>query len=89
MSTYEPGRRDGATRTEAVAEFLATFAIFGGLVSIVYYPGRLGVAALFVAIFAATLGGTHRRLVPVAVALTTLSWLVGMTLAIALERPIF
>lgn len=89
MSAYEHDRPEGSTRTEAVAEFLATFAIFAGLVSIVYYPGRLGIAALFVAVFAATLGGTERRLVPVAVAVTTLSWFVGMVLAIALDRPIF
>jgi hypothetical protein len=87
VSAVEHDRPEGTTRTEAVAEFLATFAIFAGLISIVYYPGRLGVAALFVAIFAAALGGTERRLVPLAVAVTTVSWFAGMIVAIALDRP--
>lgn len=89
MSAYDPAGRSSSTRTEAVAELLATLALFAGLVGIVYYPGRLGVAALFVAVLAAALGGTERRLVPVAVAVTTISWFVGMTLAVALDRPIF
>jgi hypothetical protein len=75
--------------TQLVADFLATFALFAGLVSLVYYPGRLGTAAVFIALFAAALGGRDRYLVPVTVGVTAVCWLLGMTLAIALERPIF
>jgi hypothetical protein len=77
------------TATQLVADFLATFALFGGLIALVYSPGRLGTAAVFVALFAAALGGRDRYLVPVAVGVTAACWLLGMTLAIALERPIF
>ena len=73
-----------------MADFMATCAIFAGLVAIVYYPGRIGPGAMFVALFAALIGGSpDRRIVPVAVALTTVSWLAGMTIAVLLERPIF
>jgi hypothetical protein len=73
-----------------MADFMATCAIFAGLVAIVYYPGRIGPGAMFVALFAAVIGGSPGRwLVPVAVAITTVSWLVGMTIAVVLERPIF
>jgi hypothetical protein len=75
--------------TQLVADFLATFALFAGLVSLVYYPGRLGTAAVFIALFAAALGGRDRYLVPVSVGVTAVCWLLGMTLAIALDRPIF
>jgi hypothetical protein len=69
---------------------MATFAIFGGLIALVYSPGRIGPGAMFVAILAAAIGGSPgRRLVPLAVLLTTLSWLAGMTIAVLLERPIF
>ncbi|MGH3041351.1 MAG: hypothetical protein ACRDNG_06395, partial [Gaiellaceae bacterium] len=78
-----------ATPSQLVADFLATFAIFGGLVSLVYYPGRLGTAAVFVSILAAGLGGRDRYLVPVSVGVTTSCWFLGMVLAIVLERPIF
>ncbi|HSK16048.1 MAG TPA: hypothetical protein VK915_07755 [Gaiellaceae bacterium] len=79
----------GPTGTQVVADFLATFAIFAGLVSLVYYPGRLGTGAVLVSLFAASLGGADRRLVPFAVALTSTCWFVGMVLAVALDRPIF
>jgi hypothetical protein len=72
-----------------VADFVATFALFAGLVAIVYYPGRLGTAAVLAALFAAALGGRDRYLVPVTVAVTATCWLVGMMLAVALDRPIF
>jgi hypothetical protein len=88
VSTYEPaGARVTATRL--VADFLATFALFAGLVSLVYYPGRLGTAAVFIALFAAALGGRDRYLVPVSVGVTTACWFAGMGIAIALDRPIF
>jgi hypothetical protein len=58
-------------------------------VAIVYYPGRLGTAAVLIALFAAALGGRDRYLVPVAVVVTGACWLLGMTLAVLLDRPIF
>ena len=88
MSTYEPARAR-VTATQLVADFLATFALFAGLVSLVYYPGRLGTAAVFIALFAAALGGRDRYLVPVSVGVTTACWFAGMGIAIALDRPIF
>ena len=89
MSTFEPEVRGRVTATQLVADFLATVALFAGLVSIVYSPGRLGTAAVFIALFAAVLGGRDRYLVPVAVGVTGVCWFVGMTLAIVLDRPIF
>ena len=89
MSAYEPEYGGRATATQLVADFLATFAIFAGLAALVWSPGRLATAAVFIALFAAVLGGRDRHLVPFAVGLTTACWFLGMTLAIALERPNF
>jgi hypothetical protein len=72
-----------------VADFMATFAIFAGLAALVYYPGRIGPGAIFIALLAAAIGGSDRRLVPAAVIATTASWLAGMVIAVLLERPIF
>jgi len=41
------------------------------------------------ALFAAALGGRDRYLVPVAVAVTGACWVLGMILAVLLDRPIF
>jgi hypothetical protein len=89
VSAYDSNATGRVTATQLVADFLATFALFAGLVSIVYYPGRLGTAAVFIALVAAALGGRDRHLVPVTVGVTAVCWLLGMTLAIALDRPIF
>lgn len=89
MSSFDPGVPSRPTTTQLVADFIATFALFAGLVSLVYYPGRLGTGAVIIALFAAALGGRDRYLVPVSVGVTTACWLLGMTLAVVLDRPIF
>lgn len=89
MSANEQELRTRPTATQLVADFLATFALFAGLVGIVYSPGRICTAAVFISLFAAALGGRDRHLVPVAVGVTTACWCVGMFLAVALDRPIF
>lgn len=89
MSSYEHESRREGTPAQLAADFLATFALFAGLVGIVYKPGELGTAAVVVAILAATIGGRDRWLVPFTVAVTGTCWFVGMVLAVLLERPIF
>jgi hypothetical protein len=89
MSAYEPEYRSRASASQLVADFLATFAIFAALAAVVVDPARLATAAVFISLFAATIGGRDRHLVPAAVVITTVCWFVGMTLAIALDRPIF
>jgi hypothetical protein len=89
VSAYESESSRRATTGQLAADFLATLALFAGLVGIVFYPGRLGTAAVFVAVFAAAIGGRDRWLVPFTVAVTGICWFVGMMLAVLLERPIF
>jgi hypothetical protein len=83
------GWPDARPASEYIAGFLATLAIFGGLVGIIYYPGRVASGAILVALIAAAIGGFQSRLAAFAVAIATLSWLAGMIISIALERPIF
>jgi hypothetical protein len=89
MSVHEQRLDDRPTAAQLAADFLATLAIFAGLASIVYYPGRLGTGAVFIAVLAALIGDPRRRLVPVGVAVATACWFLGMALAVILERPIF
>lgn len=89
MSVHERRLQDGPTLAQLVADFLATFAIFAGLAALVYYPGRLGTGAVFVALLAVLIGDPRRRLVPIALAVATACWFLGMVLAVLLDRPIF
>ena len=78
------------TGAQGVAEFMATCAVFAGLVAIVYSPGRIGPGAIFIALLAAIIGGRPgSRLVPLAVIVTTACWFAGMVIAVLLENPIF
>jgi hypothetical protein len=72
-----------------VAGYLAALAHFAGPVALVYYPGRVGTAAILVALLAAGIASRPNRLVGTAVVATTVWWFAGMTLAVILERPIF
>jgi uncharacterized membrane protein len=89
VTVYEYESRRDATPSQLAADFLATFALFAGLVGIVYTPGLLVTAAVIVALLAATIGGRDRWLVPFTVVVTGACWFVGMAIAVLLERPIF
>jgi hypothetical protein len=74
---------------EAVAGLLASAAIFMSMIALAYRPVRIIPAALVVAFIAAGIGGRHRRLASVAVAIAAICWLVGLTIAIATSRPLY
>lgn len=85
-------RRDGDVREPVswtVAGFLAALAIAVGAISVAWYPGRVGPAAILIALLAAAMGGPHRRLAGAAVAIATACWTGGMIIAVLLEQPIF
>jgi hypothetical protein len=83
----EPARTESTADT--VAGFLAAAALFAALLSIVWYPGRVGPAAILVALIASAISGPQRRLAAGALAFATACWVVGMIIAILTERPIF
>jgi hypothetical protein len=83
---------DEATRdrpVEAVAGLMAALALTISFVALAYKPARLAPAAFIVALVAVGIGGRHQRLAALAVAAAAIGWLIGMTIAVATERPIF
>ncbi len=94
-SEYEPGGIryeevvDRTPVSEIIAGYLAAIAIFGGLVALFYYPGRTGLAAIFVSLVAAGIGGTNRRFLGLGVLVACLGWFFGMIIAVALDQPLF
>ena len=89
MSVHEGDSRSHEGAASTVAGFMAALAIFAGAAALVYYPGRVGSAAVVVALIAAGIGGFQRSLAAFAVAFTGICWFAGMIIAISLERPIF
>jgi hypothetical protein len=99
VSAYEAERRREGLDT--FAGLLSATAIFVGLLGatnldltiegthLEMRPVRIGVAAVVLALVAAGIGGRHRKLAAVAVAISGVSWLLGMVIAVVTERPIF
>ena len=72
-----------------VAGFLAAASIFVSAMGLVYKPVRLIPAATIVALIAVAMGGRHRRLASIAVAVAFVCWIVGMTIAIATGSDVY
>jgi hypothetical protein len=83
----QPAERDGAAET--LAGFLATAALFAGLLSIVYRPARIGPFALVIALIAVAIGGRYEKLAAWAVATVTVGWVLGMTISVLTDNPVF
>jgi hypothetical protein len=89
VSVHEGDGRSGEGVGAQIAGFMAVFAIFAAVAGLVYYPGRVGTAAVLVALLAAGIQGFQRGLTAFAVAFAGVCWFAGMVIAIALERPVF
>jgi len=89
METNHRDVAHGGSTADTIAGYLAAFAILAGVLGLVYYPGRVGPAAMLVALIACAMATGQRRLAAAALIIVTLCWVAGMILAVALERPIF
>ena len=74
---------------EAVAGLMASAAIFVSMIGLVHKPFRVGPVTMLVALIAVGIGGRHSRLATYAVGVAGVCWLLGMTIAILLRRPLF
>jgi hypothetical protein len=52
-------------------------------------PVRIGVASVVLALVAAGLGGRHKKLAAVAVAIAGAGWVLGMIVAVVTQKPLF
>ena len=74
---------------EIAAGYLAAISLAASAIALVYRPVRLAPFAILVGLVAAALAGRGSRLPALAVAVATLAWLVGMTIAVLTSRPIY
>ena len=75
--------------SEAVAGLLAAVAIFLGGLELLYRPFRLAPAALILALVATVMSREQQRLIPVALAMIGVCFIVGATLQILTHHPLF
>jgi hypothetical protein len=86
VSSYEE-RREGASAS--IAGFLAALAIVVSLIGIAHRPARLIPPAIVVALIALAMGGRHQRLAVFALVVCGVAWLVGMTVGVIVNHPLF
>ena len=89
MATNGTELRRGDSTADSVAGFLAALALAAGAFALVWYPGRIGPAAMLVALIASALATAHRRFAGATLAAATACWFVGMVIALVTDRPIF
>jgi hypothetical protein len=89
VSTYGEREREREGAAASIAGFLAAAALFVSLIGIAYKPVRLVPAAVVVALIALGMGGRHQRLAAFALAAAVVAWVVGMTVAVATDRPLY
>jgi predicted cation transporter len=78
-----------ARPAETVAGFLASAAIFVGLIGVAYRPLRVIPLAILLALVAAAIGGRSERLATFAVWICTACFAVGMTAAVLTSNPLW
>jgi hypothetical protein len=74
---------------ETIGGLLAAASLAVSAVALVQTPVRLAPAAILAALIAAAIGGRHQRLATFAVAAAAVAWVLGMTIAIAAENPLY
>ena len=79
----------GRTTSETVAGFLAAIAIFVSLVGLAWHPIRLILPSLAIALIASGMGSGKGRLQFAAVLICGVCLFLGMTIAVALDKPLW
>ena len=86
MSTV-PAREEGAR--DVIAGLLATAAIFAGLIGLAHRPARIIPFAVVLALVSARMSTRWSRLAGFAVAVVIVCWVLGMTIAVLTQHPLY
>jgi hypothetical protein len=78
-----------ARPAEIAAGYLAAISLAASAFALVYRPVRLAPFAILVALIAAGLAARDSKLPGIAVAVATIAWLIGMTIAVITSRPLY
>jgi hypothetical protein len=78
-----------ARPAELVAGFLSVISIAGSIIGLVWYPLRFSPFAVLLALIAVAMSPKNSRLPLAAVAVGAICFVVGMTIAVATDNPIY
>ena len=77
------------TLKRVVAGLMASLALFAGALAFVYRPVRIAPFAMLIALIAAGMSPRFQRLAAVALVIAALGFIVGSTLAVITNHPLF
>jgi hypothetical protein len=80
---------EGKRTSETVAGYLSAIAIFMSLIGLAWHPLRLIVPSLAIALIASGMGNGKGRLQLAAVIICGLCFFFGLTIAVALSKPLW
>ncbi len=78
-----------ARPAELVAGFLSVISIVGSILALVWYPLRFSPFAVLLALIAVGMSPKNSRLPVAAVVVGSICFVVGMTIAVATDNPIY
>jgi hypothetical protein len=78
-----------ARPAELVAGFLSVISIAGSIIGLVWYPLRFSPFAVLLALIAVAMSPKNSRLPLAAVAVGAICFVVGMTIAVVTDNPIY
>lgn len=81
--------REEPRYADAIAGFLCAFALAISLIAIARTPALLAPVAILVGLVAARMSEAHRKLAGWTVAVATVAFVVGMTVAIATDNALY
>ena len=74
---------------DGIAGLLASLSLFASLIGLAYRPARLIPVALLLAVISAGMGGRHTRLASSAIVVGAACFVVGMSVAVITNHPVF
>ena len=74
---------------ETLAGYMSAAAIFLAVAALAFRPLVLALAALVLSLTATAIGGRWGRLHAIAVGAATVAFILGMSIAVATNRPLF
>ena len=83
------GYEDRTSPAEVVAGYMSAAAIFLSVIALVIRPVPLSIAAIVLGLVASAIGGRWGRLHAIAVGCGTCAFVLGMTIAVVTDRPLF
>jgi hypothetical protein len=82
-----PVREEGAR--DAIAGLLASAAIFASVLGLAYRPARIIPFAIVLALVSARMSTRWSRLAGIAVVAVVVCWVLGMTIAVLTQNPLY